>query len=294
MRWAIAVHGGAGDWARADESGALVGVRLAVEAGARALAAGGSALDAVVSAVTLLEDDPLFNAGTGSVLNRDGEAELDASVMDGRTLMSGGVGAIRHVRNPVQVALRVMQATPHVLLVGEGARAFARSQGFGEHDPVTERARLRWRAAARAPSATKGAAPGTVGAIALDLDGGFAAATSTGGMLLKLPGRVGDSPIPGAGNYANGVAACSATGRGELMLCTLAAKALCDRVERGEPVVAALDAQFAAMRSSVGDDCGFILMSRDGLVAGHRTAAMPHGWQCDDDLRAFVAMRVPR
>lgn len=294
MRWAIAVHGGAGDWARADEGAALTGVRLAVEAAAPGLAAGGSALAAVVAAVTLLEDDPLFNAGTGSVLNRDGEAELDASVMDGSTLTSGGVGAIRHVRNPVQVALRVLQATPHVLLVGQGARDFARSQGFGEHDPVTERARLRWRAAARPQAAAKRAAPGTVGAVALDSAGRFAAATSTGGVMLKLPGRVGDSPIPGAGNYADRVAACSATGRGELMMRTLAAKALCDRVARGEGVRGALDAQFDAMQRTVGSDCGFILLSRDGVAAGHRTAAMPHAWQSDDDLRAFVAMRVPQ
>lgn len=292
MRWAIAVHGGAGDWARADEDAALTGVRLAVEAAAQCLAADGSALAAVVAAVTLLEDDPLFNAGTGSVLNRDGQAELDASVMDGSTLMCGGVGAIRDVRNPVQVAQRVMQATPHVLLVGDGARAFARDQGFAEYDPVTQRARMRWRAASRPPAAAKRVAPGTVGAVALDSAGRFAAATSTGGVMLKLPGRVGDSPIPGAGNYANGVAACSATGRGELMLRTLAAKALCDRVARGEGVRAAVDAQFEVMQRAVGSDCGFLLLSRDAVAAGHRTAAMPHAWQCDDDPRAFVAMRV--
>lgn len=292
MQWAIGVHGGAGEWARSDEGAALVGVRLAVEAAAPGLAAGGSALAAVVAAVSLLEDDPLFNAGTGSVLNLDGEAELDASVMDGSTLASGGVGAIRHVRNPVQVALRVMQATPHALLVGQGARDFARSQGFGEHDPVTERARLRWRAALRSQAAAKRASPGTVGAVALDSAGRFAAATSTGGVILKLPGRVGDSPIPGAGNYADSIAACSATGRGELMMRTLAAKALCDRVARGERLTAALDAQFDAMQRTVGSDCGFILISRDAIAAAHRTAAMPHAWQCDDDLRAFVAMRV--
>src|SRR6185436_13990724 len=134
--------------------------------------------DAACAAVVVLEDDPQFNAGTGAVLNRDGEAELDASVMAGNDLRCGGVAAIMRVRNPVLVARRVMEDTPHVLLAGSGALAFARAAGFGDYDPVTREARERH------------AQAGTVGAVARDASGAFAAATSTGGMDMKLPGRV--------------------------------------------------------------------------------------------------------
>lgn len=287
MQWAIAVHGGAGDWPAEDEAAALRGVRDATMLAASMLAAGGSALDAVVAAVSCLEDDALFNAGTGCVLNRDGEAELDASVMKGDTLSCGGVAALRRVRNPVQVARRVMERTPHVLLAGAGALAFARSEGFPDHDPVTARSRARW------ANRRDAGMPGTVGAVALDRSGCFAAATSTGGVQMKLPGRVGDSPIPGAGNYANDAAACSATGKGELMMRVLAAKALCDRVVQGESAGRAVAAQLDAMQRTIGSDCGFILVTHTGVGIGHRTRSMPHGWQTDADAQAQVRMHAP-
>ncbi len=282
-QWAVAVHGGAGVWRDQDEGRICTGVAAAV-AGARAvLDGGGSALDAVVAAVLQLEDDELFNAGTGAALNRDGDAELDAAVMSGKDLRCGGVAALRGVRNPVLVARRVMEASPHVLLAGEGARRFAQEQGFDvEYDPVTARAREVWVARSKAGLTLEPPSPAgdTVGAVALDRNGHLAAATSTGGTILKLPGRVGDSPIPGAGNYASAWAACSATGRGELMMRLLAAKALCDRVQAGAAPQPAADSLLVLMRESVGADAGFILLSASGEIGMvHGTPAMPHAWQ---------------
>jgi|SRR5581483_2821656 len=290
MGWVVLVHGGAGQWSTQDETQALSGVRAAVDRAVQVLARGASALDAAVSAVVALEDHPMFNAGTGCVLNRDGEAEMDASVMSGETLRCGGVAAIRRVRNPVRVAQAVMEKTPHVLLAGEGAQRFAREQGFEDYDPVTPRARERWRdrKAANAP-------PGTVGAVVLDTAGRLAAATSTGGVALKLPGRVGDSPIPGAGNYADAFAACSATGHGELMMRMLATKALCDRVAGGHSPQDAVDRQLAEMARAVGSECGFILVARDGRIGvGHGTASMPHAWRDEADQETQARMRVQR
>jgi hypothetical protein len=155
--YAIAVHGGCGRWDGRDTRAALRGVRAAVEAAHRVLTGGGSAVDAVCAAVVVLEDDPLFNAGTGSTLNREGDAEMDASVMVGERLRCGGVAAIRRVRNPILVARRVMEETPHVLLAGRGATLFARSCGFRDYDPVTRKSRLRLRGALAAAAGTVGA-----------------------------------------------------------------------------------------------------------------------------------------
>lgn len=293
--WAVAVHGGAGAWRDEDEATACAGVSAAVSGAAAVLEGGGSALQAAIAAVVRLEDDPLFNAGTGAVLNRDGEAELDASVMTGHDLRCGGVAALRGVRNPVLVAQRVMDATPHVLLAGEGALRFARDQGFAEHDPMTVRARAAWRLRCQGEA---GAAPttpgaGTVGAVTLDIQGRLAAATSTGGVIMKLPGRVGDSPIPGAGNYANAWAACSATGRGELMMRLLVARDLCDRVRAGQHPQAAVNSLLEEMRHDVGADAGFILLSARGAVGiAHGTPAMPHAWQ-NSGGPVHVAFRRP-
>jgi beta-aspartyl-peptidase (threonine type) len=285
MQWALLVHGGAGDWQARDETAALAGLTAAVRGAAAGLAAGGGALDAVAAAVVALEDDALFNAGTGAALNADGEAEMDASVMAGHDLRCGAVAGLTRVRNPVLVARRVMERTAHVLLAGEGALRFARSEGFGEHDPVTRRAREAW---LRKRTMTAG----TVGAVALDRHGHLAAATSTGGVTLKLPGRVGDSPIPGAGNYAHAAAACSATGYGELMMRMVAAKDLCDRVARGEPPQAAAEALLREMAASVGSDAGFILLSRSGeLGVAHGTASMPHAWWRDGEAAPMARMR---
>jgi len=286
-RYAIVVHGGCGRWDRRDTSLALKGVRAAVHAGRATLAAGGSALDAVCAAVVVLEDDPLFNAGTGSTLNRDGDAEMDASVMAGERFLCGGVAAIRRVRNPVLVARRVMEETPHVLLAGRGATAFARSRGFRDYDPVTRESRRRFRGALAAAPAR-----GTVGAVALDQRGRFAAATSTGGIALKLPGRVGDSPIPGAGNYATTFAAASATGHGELVLRHAVTKALCDRVVAGRSAGRAAQETLRRLPLERGESVGVIALDRlPRIGVAIRGGSMPRAWFVAGARRVVVRMR---
>lgn len=282
---AILVHGGAGRWAVEDRTLAVAGVARAAAVGWAVLAGGGSALDAAIEAVVALEDDPLFNAGTGSVLNADGEVEMDASVMAGDTLAAGGVICIRRVRNPVLVARRVMQATDCVLLAGAAATAFAREQGFVEHDPGLPRA-LR-----------KAAGVGTVGAVALDAAGRLAAATSSGGREGKRPGRVGDAPIPGAGNYACAQAAVSATGWGEQMLRYVTARDVAGRVERGATPAEALRLALDDMARRFGEPIGAIALDAHGnLGAVHGTEAMPHAWRRSGEpgvTAQFAAGRIP-
>lgn len=285
MDYCLVVHGGAGTWDVEARVDAIRGVRAAAVSARRVLAAGGTAIDAVVAAVVALEDNPLFNAGTGACLNLDGEAEMDAQVMVGERLAAGAVAALARVRNPVLVARRVMERTEHVLLVGAGAQRFARAMGFDDYDPVTPRARARW----RERLAERG---GTVGAVARDANGSFAAATSTGGVSLKLPGRVGDTPVPGAGNYATPFAAASATGHGELMLRTLATKRVCDWIERGLGAQAAVDQVLAEMADTVGAEAGLIAVARDGEIGiAHGTPQMPFAYvrEGDRDLTVGIA-----
>jgi beta-aspartyl-peptidase (threonine type) len=287
-RWAIVVHGGCGRWRPADTAAALAGVRAAAAAGRAVLAAGGPALDAVCAAVVVLEDDPLFNAGTGSTLNRDGEAEMDAAVMVGAGLQCGGVAAIRRVKNPVLVARRVMEATPHVLLAGRGALTFAREQGFRDYDPVTRESRARFRRALAARG-------NTVGAVALDTSGVLAAATSTGGIALKLPGRIGDSPIPGAGNYATRHAAASATGQGELMMRALATKQLCDLVAAGRGISVAARAAVGGLPAAPEDAAGLIAVDKAGRVGvAIRGGRMPHAWLAEGAQRVVARLAPGR
>ena len=270
------MHGGCGRWESKDTAKALGGVRAAIGAARRVLTDGGQALDAVCAAVVVLEDDPLFNAGTGCVLNREGTAEMDAAVMTGENLRCGGVAAITRVRNPVLVARQVMEATPHVLLAGAGATAFARAHGFSDYDPVTRASSRRFRLRAAVAS------PGTVGAVALDIHGRLAAATSTGGVSLKLPGRVGDTPIPGAGNYATPHAAASATGTGELMMRTLATKSACDLIAAGHSARRAALAAIRALPAQAGESGAMIALDARGRVGiAMRGGVMPHAW-CSD------------
>jgi L-asparaginase / beta-aspartyl-peptidase len=273
MKWALGVHGGAGNWPQPKHQRALAGIRAATEHGAKLLESKQSALDAVCAVVAMLEDDPLFNAGTGSVLNRLGEAEMDASVMTGHDLNCGGVAALPRVRNPILIARAVMERSGHALLVGEGALRFARSEGFGDYDPITPEARVEYQ------KALAHSGLGTVGAVALDASGRLAAGTSTGGVLLKVPGRVGDSPLPGAGNYATSAAAVSATGKGELTMRVLAAKVVCDWVAAGHTAQQAVEHVLRVMRASVGGDAGFIAVDHNGTVGiVHGTVYMVHGW----------------
>jgi len=282
---AILVHGGAGRWDAADRTLAVAGVARAAAVAWGVLAAGGSALDAAVDAVVSLEDDPLFNAGTGSVLNARGEVEMDAGVMAGDALAAGGVACIQRVRNPVLVARQVLQATECVLLAGPAATAFAREQGFAEYDPGLP-------IAARA-----GQRGGTVGAVALDDAGRLAAATSTGGREGKRPGRVGDSPVPGAGNYADAVAAVSATGWGEYMLRYVAAKDAAARIAHGVEPQRALRETLDGMARRFGEPIGAIALDARGrLGVVHGTEAMPHAWRRSGESGVtahFAAGRIP-
>jgi beta-aspartyl-peptidase (threonine type) len=218
--WALAIHGGAGTIPR-DLGAERVaryreGLERALRVGSAVLEDGGTSLDAVEQVIRTLEDDPRFNAGKGAVFNRDGKHELDASIMDGATLACGGVAAVGTIRNPITAARLVMERTRHVLLSGTGAERFAEEQGLepvGQDYFFTER---RYRSHVEGLGAGGREGGGTVGAVALDREGNLAAGTSTGGLTNKLPGRVGDSPIIGAGTYArNGVCAVSGTGTGE-------------------------------------------------------------------------------
>ncbi|BAS25994.1 isoaspartyl peptidase/L-asparaginase family protein [Limnochorda pilosa] len=218
---ALIVHGGAGSIS--DPEGHRAGVRRAVDAGFAVLDDGGSALNAVLAAVRVLEDDPVFNAGTGSCLTLQGEVEMDAAVARG----DGGFGAVtcvRGVRHPVDLARAVMERTDHLILAGEGAVQLARRLGFPPYNPVTEERLAQWRRALEAAErgegrfSRRGGWYSTVGAAARDASGAVAAATSTGGIVLKLPGRVGDTPVPGAGTHAGVHGAASATGHGEGIL----------------------------------------------------------------------------
>ncbi len=305
--FAIVVHGGAGVCSGEHVQPALCGVREAARVGHGVLAAGGHALDAAVAAVMVLEDDPAFNAGTGSVLNLDGEVEMDAGVMLSEGLRTGNVAALRRVKNPVAVARAVMEQTDHVLLAGEGAGRFARAFGFADHDPIIAERRAGWQRA-RAALERRGDAylprlhallahhpqlpAGTVGAVALDGQGRIAAATSTGGVTLKLAGRIGDTPLPGAGNYATPDAGVSATGKGELMMRFLTAKAVCDGARTGD-IQAVVDAVLAAMAEQIGRDVGIIALDKRGRVGvGHLTPAMPHAW-CVGTGDPVVRLSVP-
>ena len=274
-RWAILVHGGAGDVGAERVIAHVAGCERAAAEGAKVLAAGGSAVDAVQRAVEVLESDPLFNAGTGACLDADGHLALDASIMDGHGLRAGGVCAMPAFEHPIAIARRVMDDTSHVLLAAEGAARFAVSCGFTPADEaamITVAARRKWEAArALAGGGAQSWAGGTVGAVARDAGGHVAAATSTGGMVNKLAGRVGDSPIVGAGSYADDEAgACSATGHGEAMIRVCAAKTAVDGMRHAIPEASAR-AAMALMHARTAQTGGLILVSADGSIGLART-----------------------
>lgn len=262
----ILVHGGAGkvvpDLAEARRSG----IREAALAGCKVLSGGGPAVEAVEQAVRALEDDPAFNAGRGACLNRDGEVELDASIMDGRNLAAGAVGAVKRIANPVTLARAVLEAGRHILLVGEGARHFAAEVGIKECAPdalVTERQRARW--AALREATAEGV--GTVGAVARDRAGHLAAATSTGGLPFKAPGRVGDSALIGCGTYADDqVGAASCTGDGEAIIRLALAKTALEFLRMDEEPMEAARLAVELLTARTGADAGIILLDRRGRI----------------------------
>ncbi|GIX17022.1 MAG: isoaspartyl peptidase/L-asparaginase [Rhodothalassiaceae bacterium] len=308
MRYAIAIHGGAGTITRQSmtaerERAYRAKLAEALEAGRNVLAAGGSALDAVEAAIVVMEDSPLFNAGKGAVFTADGRNELDASIMDGRTLNAGAVAAVTHVKNPIRLARLVMERSPHVLLAGDGAEAFAREVG-AELVPATyfwtER---RWQQLMRVQEEKKGAGLlldhdaehkyGTVGAVALDKDGNLAAGTSTGGLTNKAWGRIGDSPIIGAGTYAsNASCAVSGTGQGEYFIRLTIAREVCALVEhRKLPLQRAADEVIQNRLKNLGGSGGVIALGRDGAIAfSFNTEGMYRGWLTSADPEPHTAI----
>lgn len=280
---AIAIHAGAGTISRDDLTGELEAeIRARLEQAARAghgvLANGGTALDAVTAAVTLLEDTPYFNAGRGAVFNAEGQNELDASIMDGANLNAGAVAGVHNVRNPVLLARKVMTDSVHVMLIGAGAEAFAREQGLRFEDDAYFRTERRWEQLLKArekaeESAHHAPAPdtwlSTVGAVALDRAGNLAAATSTGGMTNKQWGRVGDVPVIGAGTYAdNASCAVSATGHGEFFIRATVARDICARVQyTGASLQEAADQVVLQKLVSMGGSGGIIAVDPRGDIS---------------------------
>jgi L-asparaginase / beta-aspartyl-peptidase len=273
----------------------LDALHLVLDAGAAVLAAGGGALDAVETAVALLEDEPLFNSGRGAVFTTDGGIELDAAIMDGHTLAAGAVACVRTVRNPVRLARAVLEHSPHVLLAGDGAEAFAREQGFAPVDAGYFWTARRWArfvatkrdlgedVASWSEDAPDDRSTGTVGAVALDGAGHLAAATSTGGVTNKHRGRVGDSPIIGAGTYADDrTCAVSATGAGEAIMRALVAHEVAARMRHlGQTLREAAEAAVMEelVRVAGAGSGGLVALDREGRVAApFNTAGMYRGW----------------
>ena len=296
-RWALVAHGGAGHIVRgqlsADQEAAYREAMAATaEAGAAVLRTGGAAMDAVEAAIRLLEDDPLFNAGRGAAFTAEGRNELDASIMDGATLAAGAVAGVTTTRHPISAARAVIEGSSHVMLGGEGADAFARSQGLEQVDPAYFFTERRWRSLEKGlarlglpiPPRPAGAAEaptpksalvheegkhGTVGVVARDAGGNVAAGTSTGGSSAKRWGRVGDSPIVGAGTYAsNKGCAVSCTGAGEYFIRLGVAHEICALVQhRGLTLQAACDAVVQDALTELGGDGGVIAVAPDGQMA---------------------------
>ena len=265
---AIIVHGGAGRIREEELPPRLDGCKDAALAGWNILRQGGSALDAAEAAVVDLEDNPLFNAGTGSTLNSLGKVEMDAAIMEGDTLRAGAVAAVQGIKNPIKLARRIMEDGRHILFAGEGALLFARQIGFPECPPaalVAAAERKRWEEK-----------HGTVGCVALDTDGKIAVATSTGGIFNKLPGRVGDSPLIGCGTYADDCGGVSCTGDGEAIVRIVMAKSALDLLKQGADPQAVANQAIALLAEKTGAAAGLIILDRRGKIGYARnTERMP-------------------
>jgi beta-aspartyl-peptidase (threonine type) len=303
MLAAIVVHGGAWDVSSELIKPNKAGIKQAVLAGIDILKAEGSALDAVEVAIRVLEDDDSFNAGTGAVLTLDGHIEMDAAVMDGKTLRAGAVGSVTNVRHPISLARKIAEETIHVFLVGKGADNFAKAVcaeevcTFGEL--VVERRKRLWEDINERMGdklvdgylkaqvelldkypLLKNMPLDTVGAVAIDINGDIAAGTSTGGMPMKLSGRIGDSPLIGCGTYAdNDSGGVSATGHGESIIKTTLAKTTCALIERGLTAQKAADTAIDFLWTKVGGKGGVIVIDKNGDVGlSYNTKKMPRAW----------------
>jgi beta-aspartyl-peptidase (threonine type) len=294
-KWAVVLHGGAGEVERSTftaerDASYRAALKAALHAASQVLSKGGKALDAVEAAIRLMEDDPLFNAGRGAVFSAEGRNELDASIMDGATLRCGAVAGVRRTRNPITLARTIMEKSPHVMMAGQGADAFAAASGLEQVDASFFFTENRWQSLLRElkkrglpaperPARTPKAEAieyvdepkkyGTVGVVALDHEGNLAAGTSTGGVTAKRYGRVGDTPIIGAGTYAsNQSCAVSATGTGEYFIRLTVAREICGLVQyKGLPVQAAADEVVQRRLKAIGGDGGVIALSPQGDMA---------------------------
>ena len=299
---ALVIHGGAGYVPREslsaeDEAAARADLERALDAGHSILAAGGAALDAVQAAVVVLEESPRFNAGKGAVFNAEGGHELDASIMEGHTRRAGAVAGVTTVRSPVTLARTVMEHSPHVMLAGAGAEAFADSRPEIERVPNdwfdTDRRRRALEKAQR-QAVLGGDAPGqyfgTVGAVALDAHGHIAAATSTGGMTNKKWGRIGDSPVIGAGTWADDRCGVSGTGWGEFYIRNAVAHDICARVAyRGDTLAEAAEEVVNRVVTDAGGDGGAIALDADGNIAmPFNTGTMYRAWIRPDGSRGVA------
>jgi beta-aspartyl-peptidase (threonine type) len=285
VTWALIVHGGAKEIAPEREDANRRGCLEALTAGRAILEQGGPAVEAVEAAIQVLESDPTFNAGYGSDLNADGEVEMDAALMDGSNLAIGAVAAIQGVRHPISVARRML-GEPPTLLVGEGARRFAAGQGAelcepGELIPARP-----------SGSEKKAHDHDTVGCVALDSSGQIAAGTSTGGLNETLPGRVGDSPLPGCGFYADNAAGGVAfSGDGESINRVLLAARVMQALERGEPPQAGIEASLTHL-ARVGGEAGGIVLDRFGRVGwAHNSSHFAVAWVTDSMGAPLVRLR---
>jgi len=290
----LVIHGGAGvikrDLTPAKEKAIRAAMTKALESGYAQLKAGKSAVDAVSAAIVVLEDDPNFNAGKGAVFTHDGRNELDAAIMDGDTSRAGAVAGVQRIKNPILLARAVMEKTPYVMLSGQGAETFAQSIGMPLVDPSYFRTEERWQQLQKAlkeDDARKTHADeetarhfGTVGAVALDAQGHLAAGTSTGGMTDKRWGRIGDSPIIGAGTYANSDCAVSGTGWGEYYIRTVAAHAICMQVSQMRvPIKRAAAVVINQEIPALGGNGGAIALDAHGNIAiPFNTDGMYRGW----------------
>ncbi|MGI8431378.1 MAG: isoaspartyl peptidase/L-asparaginase family protein [Chthoniobacterales bacterium] len=277
MKYSMVIHGGAGTITRgemtaANEAAHRAGLEAALRTGYAVLEKGGSSLDAVEAAIRVLEDNPLFNAGKGAVFTHEGTNELDASIMEGKARLAGAVAGVKHIRNPIQLARLVMEKSPHVLLDGDGAEAFAKQQGVPFVDQKYFYTDERWQALqkvkAGAGSASEKEKHGTVGAVALDQAGNLAAGTSTGGTTNKEFGRIGDSPIIGAGTYAdNATCGVSCTGDGEYFIrAAVAHEVSALMAQKGMSVQAAAQAALDEV-GKIGGTGGLIARDRQGNMA---------------------------
>jgi L-asparaginase / beta-aspartyl-peptidase len=289
MKPSLIVHGGAWDIPDEAVDACNAGCQSALTAGWAILKDGGSALDAVEAAVIVLENDPVFDAAYGSHLNLDGRVECDAIVMNGATLRAGAVAALQHIRNPIQLARKVLETCPHMMLVGEGAERFAKSQGIAlcnAKELITPAEREAWQHCKKDTHAAehhRGHEQGTVGAVAADVHGGLFAATSTGGTCCKLPGRVGDSPLIGCGCYADSEAGgVSSTGYGEAIMKVVMAKTATDFLRHYDAKKSAQET-IALFAKKTHATAGLILLDRNGNPGfAFNTPRMAYGYVAPD------------